>query len=184
MHEQVKLIVERIKELRRISHETMEETAAACGISEADYAAYERGDCDIPVGVLYAISHHFKVELSALLTGDEPHLHSLTLTKNGEGAEVKRRAPYEYQSLAYGFAHKKGEPFLVTVAPGTDSLPELNTHPGQEFNYVVKGKIKLFHNGREYLLEEGDSAFYDSEKPHGMKAVDSQAEFLALIMAD
>ena len=182
MKDQIKLIAERIREMRSISDETIAEAAAACGIAEDEYAVYETGDNDIPVGALHSIAQHYRVELTTLLTGEEPHLHSIAVTRGGKGVEVNRRVPYEYQSLAYGFADRKAEPFFVSVDPKTaDSEPELNTHPGQEFNYVISGRIKLFFNGREYILEEGDSAYYDSKKPHGMQALGGRAEFLSVI---
>jgi len=182
MNDQIKLIAERIRELRSISDESIASAAAACGIDEAEYSAFESGDHDIPVGVLHSIAHYFNIELTTLLTGDEPRLHSIALTKSGKGVEVNRRVPYKYLSLAYGFADRKAEPFFVSVDPKTaDSDPELNTHPGQEFNYVLNGRIKLFFDGREYLLEQGDSVFYDSKKPHGMQALGAAADFLSVI---
>ena len=182
MNDQIKLIAERIRELRNISDEAAADAAAACGITEEEYIGYESGNSDIPVGVLHSIAQHYRVELTTLLTGEEPRLHSIALTRNGKGVEVNRRVPYQYHSLAYGFADRRAEPFFVSVDPKTeDSDPELNTHPGQEFNYVISGTIRFFFNGREYILEEGDSVYYDSEKMHGMQAVGGRAEFLAVI---
>ncbi len=182
MNDQIILIAERIRELRRITNEFIADVAAECGISESDYALYESGEHDIPVGVLHSIAHHFNIELTTLLTGEEPRLHSIALTRGGKGVEVNRRVPYEDLCLAYGCADRAAEPFFVSVDPKTaESSPELNTHPGQEFNYVLKGRIKFFFDGREYILEPGDSVYYDSKKPHGMQALDSTADFLAVI---
>ena len=182
MDEQIKLIAQRIVELRNISGEEPEAVAAACAVTKEAYLSYESGEHDIPVGVLHSIARFFAVELTALLTGDGPHLHSISITRNNEGVKVNRRNPYGYLSLAYNFADRKAEPFLVTVAPKAgDSEPELNTHPGQEFNYILKGRIKFFYEGREYDLNRGDSVYFDSTKPHGMQTQDGPAEFLAVI---
>lgn len=182
MNDQIVLIAERIRELRRISNEFITDAAAECGISESDYASYESGEHDIPVGALHSIARHYNVELTTLLTGDEPRLRSIALTRSGKGVEVNRRVPYKYLSLAYGFADRAAEPFVVSVDPKTaETVPELNTHPGQEFNFMLKGRMKLFFDGKEYVLNEGDSVYYDSKKPHGMQAVDCAAEFLAVI---
>ena len=182
MDEHIKQIAQRIGELRRIAGEDADASADGCGIGRKEYISYEMGEADIPVGALHSIARHFNVELTALLTGEGPHLHSIAITRNREGANVNRRNPYEYLSLAHGFSGRRAEPFLVSVPPNADGAePELNTHPGQEFDYVLKGSIKLFFDGREYLLNEGDSAYYDSGKPHGMQALDGTAEFLAVI---
>ena len=58
----------------------------------------------------------------------------------------------------------------------------LNTHLGQEFNYVLKGKLKIHLGGKEMILEEGDSIYFNSGLPHGMVALDgNECKFLAVI---
>ncbi len=89
-----------------------------------------------------------------------------------------------YQSLANNFLHKKAEPFLVTVNPDSDEAPvPMNAHPGQEFNYMIEGTIKLIVDKHELVLNEGDSLFFDSGLQHGMKALNGKpAKFLAIIL--
>ena len=82
-------------------------------------------------------------------TGAEPRLHTYPLTRNGKGVSVERRKDYKYQSLAHNFIHKKAEPFLVTVEPEEAETPvSYNSHPGQEFDYVLAGTLKV---GRQRL---------------------------------
>jgi quercetin dioxygenase-like cupin family protein len=58
-----------------------------------------------------------------------------------------------------------------------------NSHPGQEFNYVIEGTLKVIINGNEIILNEGDSLFFDSGANHGMKAMNNKtAKFLAIIL--
>jgi mannose-6-phosphate isomerase-like protein (cupin superfamily) len=91
---------------------------------------------------------------------------------------------YAYWNLAYNCHHKKGEPFLVEASPDTgDRALSLNTHPGQEFNYVLEGRLLISVGGHEIEMGPGDSIYYDSNEPHGMKAVGGQrARFLAIVL--
>ena len=75
-------------------------------------------------------------------------------------------------------------PQMVTVHPKPDDTPiYLNSHPGQEYNLVVQGRLLLQINNKELILEEGDSIYFDSQLPHGMKALDGEKVcFLAVIM--
>ncbi len=184
MSEQIKLIASRIKELREISAISAQSLAAELNISEEIYLEYESGNTDIPVSFLYQIANRFNVELSAILTGDNPRLHTYQVVRKGKGANVERREDYKYQSLANNFIGKKAEPFIVTVAPEADSFPvHFNSHKGQEFNYVIEGTLKIIINGHELVLEEGDSVYFDSSANHGMKALNGkQAKFLAIIL--
>lgn len=183
MSEEIKQISKRIKELREISGISVEILSKELGISSKSYLEYESGNVDIPVSLLLEIAGKFNVELSEILTGEAPKLHTYSIVRKDKGVSVERRKDYKYQSLAYNFVNKKIEPFLVTVEP--DSNPEIhyNSHPGQEFNYVIEGILKVIINGHEVILNEGDSLFFDSGSKHGMKAMDGKtAKFLAIIL--
>lgn len=183
MSEQIKLIASRIKELREISEISIQELAAELHISEETYGEYESGNTDIPVSFLYQIANRFNVELAAILTGDNPRLHTYQVVRKGKGVNVERREHYKYQSLANNFIGKKAEPFIVTAPADDDNTPvHFNSHKGQEFNYVIEGTLKIIINGHEIILEEGDSVYFDSSSSHGMKALNGkQARFLAII---
>lgn len=184
MSEQVKQIAARIKDLREISGISLESLANELDIPVETYKEYESGTIDIPIGFLYKFANKFNVELTAILTGEGPKLHIYSLVRNGKGIDVERTKYYEYQSLAYNFIHKKAEPFLVTVKPEKEDAPTpLNSHPGQEFNYVLEGTLKITIDGHELVLNEGDSLFFDSNYEHGMKALNNKpAKFLAIIL--
>lgn len=184
MSEQIRQIAERIRELRNISGLSLEKLAEEFQIPVETYREYESGNTDIPVSFLYEVANRFKVELTAILTGENPKLHTYCVVRRDKGISVQRRKHYDYQSLAYNFIHKKAEPFLVSVDPEPDDAPvHFNTHPGQEFNFVLEGTLKVIVNGHPIVLEEGDSLFFDSSAHHGMKALKGRrARFLAVIV--
>lgn len=182
MSEQIKQIAQRIRELREISNFSVEELAKEFHITAEQYEQYESGNVDIPVSFLYAVANKFNVELTAILTGEDPKLHIYSLVRKGKGLKVERRKDYDYQNLAYNFVNKKAEPFLVTVQPENKKI-NFNTHVGQEFNYVIEGTLKIVIDKHEFILNEGDSLYFDSSYPHGMQALDGKpAKFLAVII--
>lgn len=184
MSEQLKQIAARIRELREISGISLETLAQEFGISKETYQEYESGEVDIPVSFLYEVANKFNVELTEVLTGESPRLHIYSVVRKGKGVSVDRRKEYKYQNLAFNFVHKKAEPFLVTVEPDpVDGPVSYNFHPGQEFNYVLEGTLKVIIDGHEVILNEGDSLFFDSGYKHGMKAMNNKpAKFLAIIL--
>lgn len=184
MSEQIRQIAARIKDLREIEGITIETLAKELGVPVNLYREYESGAIDIPVGFLYEVSNRFNVELTAILTGEDPKLRTYSLVRKDKGMRVDRRNPYKYQNLAYNFIHKKAEPFLVTVEPEIDETPvHLSSHPGQEFNYVLEGTLMIYIDGHQITLNEGDSLYFDSSCSHGMKALNNKrARFLAIIL--
>lgn len=184
MSEQIREIAARVRALREIEGISVQSLARELKLATETYEAYESGDTDIPVGLLSEIADRFNVDLSELVTGKSPRLSVYNLTRKDQGPVVERRAPYRYRSLAHNFVHRKAEPFLVELGPESESRPlELNTHPGQEFDYVVAGRLLVSVGGREIELDEGDSLYYDSGEPHGMKALGGAgARFIAIIL--
>ncbi len=183
MSDQIKQISERIKDMREISGLSTEALSKEFGITLEKYTQYESGTSDIPVSFLYEFANRFDIELTTLLTGEGPRLSTYSLVRKGKGVDVERREQYGYQSLAFNFKHKKSEPFLVTVKPSDSKEPiHFNSHPGQEFNYMIEGSMKVVINNTEIVLNEGDSLYFDSVANHGMKSIDGKpAKFLAII---
>lgn len=183
MQQTIQEIASRVRELREISEVTVEHMATVLNLPIMTYQRYENGSEDIPASILCKIAAELKVDTGLLLTGEAPRMHLFTVTRRGKGVEVERRRQYKYQSLAANFSHKKAEPFLVTVHPAsTTAPPDLNSHPGQEFNYLLSGRLKIFIHDHEIVLEEGDSIYFDAGCPHAMTALDgAPAQFLAII---
>jgi transcriptional regulator with XRE-family HTH domain len=184
MIDDIKEVARRIREIREIAGVSLESLAAELSLPLAEYRQFEHGDSDIPLGVLYKIANYFHIELSSLLTGEEPRLHIYSIVRKGKGVKVERRKEYDHESLGFNFVHKKAEPFLVTVQPEAVETPfARNAHPGQEFNYVLQGTLKLRIGSHEVVLNEGDALFFDSSYEHGMKAMNNApVRFLAIIL--
>lgn len=184
MSEQLKEIADRLRELREICDFSVEDMAEAAKISVEEYTKYEAGEKDMPISVLLELAAHCGVEPGILLTGEEPKLHEFCITRAGKGKGIERNKEYNYLSLAYNFGLKKVDPFYVTAGPVAAGTPlVLNSHEGQEFDYVLKGTLRMQVNGKEIILEEGDSIYLDSSYPHGMQAIGStDAVFLAIVI--
>lgn len=182
MNTQIKEIAERLKGLREALELTEEQIAEQCGISSAQYREYESGNADVSMSFLFQVAKNYGLDTAELLSGEAAHASSFFVTRKGTGISVERTQAYKYQSLAYGFKGNKAEPFEVTVEPNDNPIT-LNTHTGQEFNLILEGTMQLHIAGSKIILEQGDSIYFDSSKPHGMKALHNEkVVFLAMII--
>ena len=183
MNEYNKNIGNRIRELRELSDITIKEIAEKLDISEEIYIQYENAEVDIPASFLYELAHIFKVDLGLLLTGEESRMSIFDITRANKGVSVDRSKEYTHENLCSNFMHKKAETFLVTVDPEKNPVPSLNSHPGQEFNFILEGSVKIYIHNNEIVLNEGDCIFFDSTHRHAMVALnDKPAKFLAVII--
>lgn len=184
MDEAIKQIGQRLKGLREVLDIPAEEVAELCGITLDHYLKIEAGEADPSVYRLSRIAKRYGISLDVLLFGEEPRMSAYFLTRKGQGLSVERRKEYKYQSLASGFRGRKVDPFLTQV----DSLPgdrkySKNSHDGQEFNYIVEGRMEITIGDKVMELGEGDSIYFDATQPHCMRALDGKpVRFLVVVI--
>ena len=177
MDDKIKQIAERLRGLRDVLELTAEDIARDCDISAEEYRLAETGEYDISVSMLQKIARKYGIALDALMFGEEPKMSSYFLTRAGKGTSIERTRAYKYQSLAAGFINRSAEP-----KPDNEPI-HYNSHTGQEFNLVLEGRMLINIEGKELILNEGDSLYFNSKLPHGMKALDGKTvRFLAVIM--
>ena len=182
MRENAKDIAQRVRGLREDMGVSATDMAEHVQVTPEQYSAYESAAEDIPASVLTEIAVRLKVDLGLLLTGVNPTMSVFSVTRKGRGPGVDRRKGYKYENLASSFKEARFEPFIVSLpATAPDAPIPQNTHPGQEFNYMLEGTMCLKVQDNEVELSVGDSVIFDATKPHGMKAVGGDVKFLAII---
>ena len=179
-HAQASLIPGRIKELREILEISGPDMSRDTGIPLETYSKYESGELDIPISVLYHIAGRLGTDVTVLITGEEARMESAAVCRKGKGVQIERYPGYEFSSLAYNFKNRTMEPLLVFLDSTKPQAAQV-CHSGQEFNYVVEGRMKISIGKREYMLSEGDSIYFDARLPHGQSALDGSARFITII---
>lgn len=183
--EKLREVAQRIRQTRSLVGLTQEEMAKNTGVSLEDYIEYESGDRDFNFTFIYKCARSFGVDPTDLLKGTSPTLTGYEVTKKGNGLPITRLKGYEYKNLAAMFKNKIAEPFRVKIPYSEAELenPKLSAHSGQEFDIVIKGRLKAIINGNEEILEEGDSIYYNSSAPHGLVPLDGgDVEIYAIVM--
>lgn len=174
----------RIQGLRELMGITAEEMAQATNVSVEEYLELESGEKDFGFTFLNNCADKFGIDIVELLTGENPHLSHYSVVRKGQGLDIKRRAGFKYEHLGYRFKNKLAEVFCVTAPYSEDEQDKpiiLSVHEGQEFDYILKGKLKVALEDHIEVLSEGDSIYYDSSRGHGMIATGGEdCEFLAV----
>jgi len=183
MTEQLSEIGGRLKALRIIMDIPEEKMAGELKLDAGEYSAYERGERDFSFSFLFNAANLLGVDVLEIMSGESPKLTACALVRKGEGYDIARRASYGYKHLAFTFRKKKAEPFMVTAEPDKSEKIVMHSHDGQEFDYMVSGKMEFHLDNMVYELNEGDSVYYDSSLPHAMKSVGGEtAKFIAVVI--
>jgi len=175
--------IKRIRERKGLS---LFDLAQKSGFSTALLSQIENHLISPSLGALTILSRALEVDIGTLLghEGKAP----FCVTRSSQGQEIFRFAStegvkygYSYESLAHDKKNRRMEPFIVTLEPPT--VPDLaaRTHDGEEFLYVLEGKMKVTLGDHTDVLEPGDSIYYDSSIPHRVECVGKSAKLLAVI---
>ena len=171
----------RLAELRDSCGFSLEQMAEELEISVETYANYEASGEDIPSSVIFRAANLCGVDFTEIIYGASAKLDTYHIVKAGEGKQVDRYPGYTYEDLAFRYKNKIMQPLLVTLDP-SDKPAALVSHTGQEFNYVLEGIVILVIDETEYVLEKGDSVFFNPTQLHGQRCgSETQAVFLTVI---
>lgn len=182
----LKEVANRIREMREIRNISENEMAAKTDVSLDEYRAYEEGELDFPFTFIHKCSLALGIEITDLIEGRSVRLFSYTVTRKGQGKEIEENDGIEIRNLAPFFHQKIAEPCWVRCKYNKEwqSKPiHMVKHSGQEFDFVMSGRLKVQIGNNVEYLSKGDSIYYNSSIPHGMIAVDGEdCNFLAVVL--
>lgn len=154
-----------IRRLRKASGLSLEELSRQTGLTEAYLQEIEDQKEIPPVGAMLQISRVLSLDAGKLLSRAEEEDRK---RRKKEGYQ-KRRRSYAYKTLAPGSATMHLKAFLVTIDARQDHEMVEYRHEGEEFLYVLKGKVDVTVGDNEYKLSEGRSLHFNSAIPHQLR---------------
>ena len=183
----IEKVAARVRETRLTCEISEEEMAQCTGVTLEQYRDYEAGKNDFTFTFIYKCAARFGVDTTDLLKGESPTLNEYTVTRAGEGLPIARREGFQYYNLAPMFKNKIVEPFYTVAKYNPEERAQqmkMSQHEGQEYDYILSGKLLVSVDGHTEILGPGDSIYYNSAKPHANIAYEGDCEFLALIISN
>jgi transcriptional regulator with XRE-family HTH domain len=162
-------ISKRIKEYRLEKRLTVQELADKSGVSKGLISQIENGRSIPSLPVLFGIIQSLEVALGDFFSGIATSLEEPAVI-------VRKKSEYESfrKENASGFFYHRI--MVKNLFPTTmdvvlfelkkESHRELVTTDAFEYKYMIKGTVEYEINGNLYVLEEGDSLFFDGRLPH------------------
>ena len=186
-----KIIGAKIQRNRESKNLTVQEVAERSGLS-VDQVERIEGSLDFPsLAPLIKIARVLGVRLGTFLD-DQTELGPVICRKQDSNTATesisfsnnatKARKHMEYHSLSKAKSGRHMGPFLIDIAAASGGEVILSTHEGEEFIFVLEGIVEINYGKNTYILEEGDSIYYDSIVAHHVHAgAGSTAKILAVV---
>ncbi|HKJ05799.1 MAG TPA: cupin domain-containing protein [Geopsychrobacteraceae bacterium] len=170
-------IGQQVRQLRQERRMTLQDLSSETELSKPLLSQIENEQVIPPLATLLRISKALNVPLHTFFQ-EEDNNQKCLVVRAGEENPTRRRPrlegppqPYRYQSLAYGKKHKHMEPFLMEFDPHQAEQLSQVQHAGEEFLYLLEGNVELCYGDEVYFLNAGDSAYWDSNELHSLRAV-------------
>jgi len=155
------------QDLRLRQGRSLAEVASATNVSKSFLSLVESGRSDITIGRLLRLVTFYGAKIDDLLPQDEPH-HPIAVRSDEQRQLASPVEGLKLFLLAPNISREM-TPSLGVFEP-TGGSAERAAHQGEEFLYVLDGKITLEIEGSDPLtLRKGDSAYFRADKPHSYR---------------
>lgn len=159
MMEELAHVGTRLRTVRRSKGWTLDELAEKSGISTSTLSRLESGKRQASLELLVPVTRQLGIRVDDLITLEAPDPRVRRAVIHRDGLVIVPLAPEASPVHTY----------KITFAPGGD-LPDLCSHGGFEWFYVLSGRLRLRLGEQDLVLEEGEAAEYDTRIPHATSA--------------
>jgi len=163
--------------LRRERGLSLKNLANETGLSPEYISQVEKGEVTPAVAVLLQLSKALEIDSSILLKEEKERAR-------GKSAEEykKRTENYAYETLTPEARHKHLKAFKVFIDPKSEHKKVSYQHPGEEFQYVLKGKIEVMVGENRNVIGPGECLHFDSSIVHKLRNISSEKAELLVIL--
>jgi transcriptional regulator with XRE-family HTH domain len=157
---------------RRIRGLRLKDVAEKAELSQSLISKIENNKTSPSLSTLHRVAQALGTSISALFAANEsldevvqrpqdrPIAGRVQSMVEWDGIEAEIIVPYISGRLLEGF--------VFIMEPGGHSGGTLH-HEGEECGYVLEGRLELVVDDKAYVLNPGDSFFFNSERPHSYR---------------
>lgn len=162
--ENLPAVAPQLRALRRRASLTLETAARAAGLSPAHLSRLETGQRQPSLPMLLGLARIYRTTVSELLGETVADRDAIV-----RAADMEPTAAGGWSYWQAGASARGMQALRVHVPHGAQG-DIVRVHPGEEWLYVLKGRLRLRLGDAAHVLAPGDSAHFDSLTPHRLAA--------------
>ena len=178
VHSELLELGERIRDLRARHDWTFEELAKRAGLSKSYLSRLEEGERQPSIAALLSLAQAFGLPLSAMFPASVSG-ERCTVVRAGEALPREGNGLF-FSPLSRSAFPARMQPIRVTI-PVSRTGEELYRHEGEEWLFVLSGRLRLILGAETFDLGPEDSAHFDASLPHRLTARGPQEVELILV---
>ena len=175
----------RIRTLREEKGLSIEALSNLTGFDIEFLSDIENQNIQPQLGTIIKLSKALDSAFSRLVSGVGDKLYSVTRKKDQKTVSRStsrkgQKKMYAYKSLAPEVKGRHMEALMVQLEE--DPEEEVSVHEGEEFIFVLEGRHEFVYDGRKYVMEKGDSVYFDAAAPHSGRSLGKKRAKILLVM--
>ena len=161
----------RIKKWRENQGMSIQALSESTGLTETFLTTLETENLCPSIGPLQKIARALNVRLGTFMD-DQISRDPIISRSSDRDTDLSmqrardKSASFRYHSLARGKSDRCMEPFFVEIQPEPETDRHLSSHQGEEFIILHYGRLKVIYGNETFILEPGDTIYYNSIVPH------------------
>src|SRR6056297_451802 len=153
----------KIRNIRKSKNLSLAQVAEKIGKSTSYLSQVERGLAEPSITALREISKGLEVPMFYFLMDSKKHR---SIVRKNEREVFKFPGSHlTFELLSPDLNHEM-EVIRVELEPGASTYDKPSSHKGEEFIYVIKGKVEVQIDGEFHELDAGDSIYFLGSIPH------------------
>lgn len=179
-------IGKRLRQLRKSRAITLDRLATQTRFTKSYLSKIENSRKVPPIASLARISLALDTDIAYFFKAgdqagiDDPRVCCVRAVERQPTLRGGSSFGYDYESLAHKKLRKRMEPFVLTF-PSHISKDVFFEHEGEEFLFILSGRVEFEAGAQKFMLEPGDSLYFDSSVPHRGRSVGEEAKALVVI---
>lgn len=177
----------RVKLLRRQMGLSLQSLADLTGLTKSYLSKVERGVCVPSIAAALKIATALRVDVAQLFNR-EVSADMVAVVRKEERLKIQRNDAAEgseLEAIAAAVGRKRMLPFVVSPSHELSDGPHLAGHAGEEFLFVLKGRIEIVFPERTEVLRAGDAIYFNALVPHRLRAIgENPASALVVVSAE
>jgi len=157
----------KIRNLRLASELTQEELAERAGLTKGFISQIERDLTSITLDNLEHLLTALDTTVGEFF--NETPREQVVYPVNSRTA-IYKEGVQSFQLLVAGATNREMEPALLTLKPG-QTTEESAPYPGEEFGFVIKGRMALYMGQQIFRLKKGDSFYFSADRQHRLQNI-------------
>jgi len=165
----------RLRTLRKARRLSIKDLADRTSLSSSFVSQVERGVSSVSFASLHSFCRALGVSLAEFFGDNGAQEEAVAMHRDQQVVHLGGKTPavtlseaaINFRFLSTNFPTRQYEAMLGEIAPGYDFPP--STHEGEEFGYVLEGKLQLTVSDEVHQLGPGDSYHFASTTPHGYR---------------